>query len=64
MKSIELYTASVNNAGRRVDAGATVTIGDEPEQISGARAQDLVDRGGAVAEAAPARPTKAASPDA
>lgn len=48
MKSIELYTAVVDNGGTRRDAGETVAIGDAGDQISNDRATDLVDRQQAV----------------
>ena len=49
MKSIELHTAAVDNANRRLDAGAIATVGDKPDEIASARARDLVARKAAVA---------------
>lgn len=48
MKSIELYTAAVDNGGRRVEAGTRVAVGNGKDQITAERAQSLVDRAGAV----------------
>lgn len=41
MKSILLSTAAVSNGGAFLDAGTTVVIGDEDDQISDARASVL-----------------------
>lgn len=41
MKSILLHTAAVSNGGAFIAAGTTVTVGDEDDQISAARAESL-----------------------
>lgn len=60
MKSIELNTAAVDNAGRRIEAGVTVVVGIRPNQIDADRAKELVARASASAIRAKAKP-KAAS---
>lgn len=52
MKKITLYGSSVRNDGSYVDAGATLTIGDKPDEISADRAKELTDSGRAVSETA------------
>lgn len=42
---IVLNTASCDNSGRFVDAGAEVSVGDGKTAIASGRAQELVDRG-------------------
>ena len=42
MKSIQLHTAALDNAGTRRDAGDIVGIGNGKEQIAADRARDLV----------------------
>jgi hypothetical protein len=44
MKSIVLHTARSDNGGTRRTAGEEVTVGDKPDQITLARATDLVHR--------------------
>ncbi|WP_010218853.1 hypothetical protein [Sphingomonas sp. PAMC 26621] len=52
MKKITLYGAAVRNDGGYVDAGATLEIGDNPEQISAECAKALVGIRVAVSETA------------
>lgn len=47
MKTIELNTAAVDNAGRRIEAGARPSVGTRPGQIDVDRATALVARAGA-----------------
>lgn len=49
MKSIELNTAAVDNAGRRIEAGDRIAVGTRPNQIDADRAKDLVARASATA---------------
>lgn len=56
MKSIELNTAAVDNAGRRVEAGVTVVVGTRPNQIDADRAKELVARASASAIRAKPKP--------
>lgn len=56
MKSIELNTAAVDNAGRRIEAGVTVVVGARPNQIDADRAKDMVARTSASAIRAKANP--------
>lgn len=52
MKSIQLHTARPTNGGSFRDAGASVDVGDKPDQINAIEAQALVDGGlAAVAKA-------------
>ena len=44
MKSIVLHTARPDNGGTRRAAGEEVGVGDKPDQISLAKATDLVSR--------------------
>lgn len=44
MRAIILYTARVDNSRARRAAGATITVGDEPDQIDEITALSLVDR--------------------
>lgn len=55
MKTIELNTAAVDNAGRRIEAGARVAVGPKADQIAADRAKELVGRASAstVRETAP-----------
>lgn len=48
MKKIQLNGPSVRNNGHYVDAGATVTVGSDPEQIESSRAKALVDTARAI----------------
>lgn len=57
MKSIELYTACVDNGGRRRDAGEKLTVGSDRRQISAERARALVAALGAV-DASPIEKSK------
>ncbi len=54
MKKITLYRASSSNGGSFLDSGTTVDIGDDADQISADRAQDLVDTGGGASATAAA----------
>jgi hypothetical protein len=58
MKAIHLHRPAADNAGRFVDAGTDLTVGDAAEDgvIDAGRAQELVDGAGAV-DATPAEPT-------
>lgn len=49
MKSIQLNTAAVDNAGRRIEAGVTVFVGPRANQIDADRAKDMVARASASA---------------
>lgn len=44
MKAIVLYTACVDNGGARKPAGAEIAVGVGADQISPARAGDLIKR--------------------
>ena len=44
MKQIILNTASVDNSGRRLQSGQSVTVGTGKDAIDGDRAKSLVDR--------------------
>lgn len=57
MKSIELYTATVDNGGRRRDAGEKLTVGSDTRQIGADRARALIASRGAV-DASPADKSK------
>jgi hypothetical protein len=50
MKQILLHQASIDNAGRYRDAGATLTIAEssDPDTITAVRADALLDMQGAV----------------
>lgn len=48
---IQLYGPSVRNNGEYVDAGATIDVGTEAEQIDADRAQELLDQTRAIPEA-------------
>lgn len=43
MKSIQLYTAALDNGGVRREAGAVLTVGNGKTQIDADRAKALVD---------------------
>lgn len=53
MKRIHLHGPTIRNDRSWVDAGATLTVGDKPGEISADRAQALVDGGTAIEEADP-----------
>ena len=48
MKSIQLHTPALDNAGTRRDAGDVVAVGTGKTQIDAERARALVDNGGAT----------------
>jgi hypothetical protein len=58
MKKITLYGPAVRNDGSYADSGATLTIGDKPEEIDADRAKALVDGFTAVSETAAKADTK------
>lgn len=62
MKCISLLTAAVSNSGAFIDAGEQPTIGDENDQISAARAAQLVEGGLAVEVEVVASPAPASKP--
>lgn len=43
MKTITLHGPALRNNGQHVDAGATVAVGDKPNEINSFRAKKLVD---------------------
>ena len=51
---VHLHRATVDNAGRFVDAGVDIEVGDEAEQIPADRADQLLASGGAIDPDAPA----------
>jgi len=61
MKAIHLHGAATRNNGRFIDAGATVEVGDKPEQISSTRADDLVNSLRALGEKAASIPATQAN---
>lgn len=60
MKKITLHSPAVRNSGAFADAGSTLTIGDQPDEITAARAKAMVDNGTAVSETAAKAEEKAA----
>lgn len=48
MKEIQIYTATVNNGGTRIEAGTLLKVGSAKDEITSARAQAMVDAGTAV----------------
>lgn len=48
MKSIQLNTAVVDNAGRRIEAGTRIAVGPKANQIAADRAKELVARASAT----------------
>ncbi len=52
MKKITLYGANVRNDGSYADAGVTLTIGDQADEIAADRARIAVDAGTAASETA------------
>lgn len=51
MKTIVLHSPALTNAGKYLDGGATVSVGDAADQIAIDRAADLVKTQRAIAPA-------------
>jgi len=48
MKEIQVYTATVDNAGVRRESGVLLKVGSDKDAISATRAKAMVDAGTAV----------------